>query len=271
MAGLPYCSLMMNLFLSLIDRYVSVAYSSWYRRKVTITWIVSGQIGFFSIIGVLMKGPYLLEIFPFPPQITTMELKLFRVTGFLTLLLCVFGQICVYSKVKCFLRLEKDLDVSPSTDGGAYNGQGHQTTEFMGEELPRESEQEKKRDDFPRHQTATASRQKATAIFPSPFFIRIGDQIISRLELEAARHAVDSVTLFLVFFLPAFVALMFAISAGCLIPATHLIRHECSEYQWTLAYARGLVVFYPIVSPIFFIRRSHDLLKALNRRQTAEL
>ena len=263
--GLPYASLLLNLFFSLIDRYVSIAHSAWYKRKVTITWIVSGQIALFSIICTLMKGPYLLEIFPFPPRITNTELKLFSVTGFFISLLCVFGQVFVYSKIKYFLRLEKDMDLSSSTDGGALNRQGknkHQTTEIMGKELPREPKEENSVDEDLRHAAATYLQKPA--VTPSPFFIRIGDQSISRLELKAARHALDSVTMLFLFFLPAFVPRMLAVYADC-SAANRIIGQECSTYLWILTYTRGLMVFYTIVSPIFFFIRSPDLSQALNR------
>ena len=265
--GLPYASLALNLFLSLIDRYISIAYSPWYKRKVTNTLIVSGQIGCFSIICVLMKGPYLLEIFPFPAGITTTQLKLYSIAGFFTSLLCVFGQVFLYSKVKCFLRLEKDMDASSSANRGTYNQQGRttqKTTEFMGEEQPRESEQEHSLDDSHLHKAATSSLQ-GPAVTTSPHFIHMGDQVISRLELKAACQALDSVTLLFLFFLPPTVVLVTTIYADC-SSSNRPIRQECSTYLWTLAYTRGLMVFYTVVNPIFFFRRSPDLSHALNRR-----
>ena len=266
MIGLPYASLALNLFLSLIDRYVSIAHSSWYKQKVTITWIVSGQIGCFSIICLLMKGPYVFSIFQFSPRITTTELKLYSATGFFTLLLCAFGQRFIYTKVKSFLRFEKETDVSQSTNG-RNNRQGehtHQTTKFMGEEQSREPEQENSFDYFHRHRAAAAALKKSS-VTPSPHFIRIGDITVSRLELKAARHAVDSSLLFFVFSLPTCVALLFAASTDC-SSSDYLSRHqECSAYLWALAYTRGLMVFYTIVNPIFFFIRSPDLSRALNR------
>ena len=253
--GLPYTSLALNLFLSLIDRFFRIAYSSWYKRKVTINWIVSGQIALFSIICVLMKGPYLLEIFTFSPRITTAELKLYSFAGFFTLFLCVFGQIFVYAKVKCFLRVEKDLDPSPNSK--AYNRQGkntHQTTESM-EEKP--AKQEISLDDFQSHHARAASLQNLT-ITSSPHFIHTGNESISRLELKAARQAVDSSAMFFLFSLPTVLALVFAASADC-SSSDHPIRQECSTYLWTLAYSRGLMVFYTVVNPIFFFMQSPDL------------
>ena len=115
------------------------------------------------------------------------------------------------------------------------------------------------------HNAAAVSLQNTTAIAPSPLFIQIGNKKISRLELDAARHAVDAVSLFLVFFLPSLVTLSFATFADC-SSSNHLIRQECSVYLWSLSYTRALVVFYTIVNPIFFVKRSRDLTQALNRR-----
>ena len=115
MAGLPNISLNFNLFLSFVDRYVCVAHSAWYKRKVTITWIVSGQIGSLSILLVLMKGSYFVELIPLPATVNITEMKIVSIVGFTTLLLRVFGQICVYFKLKYYLRLEKDADMALST------------------------------------------------------------------------------------------------------------------------------------------------------------
>ena len=110
-----HVSLNFNLFLSFVDRYVCVAHSAWYKRKVTITWIVSGQIGSLSILLVLMKGSYFVELIPLPATVNITEMKIVSIVGFTTLLLRVFGQICVYFKLKYYLRLEKDADMALST------------------------------------------------------------------------------------------------------------------------------------------------------------
>ena len=117
MAGLPYASLMLNLFFSLLDRYISVAHSAWYKRNVNITWIASGQIGCFAVFCVLMKGHYLLEIIPIPSGLTITEIKIVSIVGSATLLLCVIGYIFVYVKVASYLRLDNEN----RTKGQHYN------------------------------------------------------------------------------------------------------------------------------------------------------
>ena len=85
--GLPYASLMLNLFFSLVDRYISIGHSVWYKRNVTITWIVSGQIGCFSILFVLMKGLYFIEFLISTPSegLTNTEMKIISIVGFIIL------------------------------------------------------------------------------------------------------------------------------------------------------------------------------------------
>ena len=226
LSGLPVASLMLNLFLSLIDRYVSIALSAWYKRNVTITWIVSGQSGCFSILCVLTKGPYLFKIIPILAGPATTDMKIISTVLLTILLLSLVGQVFVYFKIKYYLNLDKDVDVSLSTHRIVqhnYNANRQrqaintQATDFMGRETREENSLAELR-----HHAAAESLQNS-AVTPSPYFIHIGDQAISRQELKAARHAVDSVSLFLVFFLPSFVALMFSIFADCSL-AIHLIR-----------------------------------------------
>ena len=158
--------------------------------------------------------------------------------------------------------------MSPSTNRRASNRQGrntNQTTEFLGEELPRESEQENSVEYFHLHHAAAAALQNSS-LTPSPHFIRIRGQTISRLELKTARHAVYNASLFFMFSLPTCVTLLFASSVDC--PSSdYIIRHqECLAYLWFLAYARGLMVLYIIFNPTLFCMPSPDLSRALNRR-----
>ena len=265
--GLPDTSLALNLFLSLVDRYVCIAHSSWYKRKVTTTWIISGQIGCFSILCVLTKGHYLFGFIPLPEELATTDMKIVRIVGSIFVLLCLVGQISLYFKVKYYLDLGKEADTPVSSHIRAqYNykarqpqAKNMQITEFMGGE----TQEENSLDDFHRHRAAAASLQNRQAT-KSSFFIHVGNNKISRLDLKSARLAVENVSLFLVFFLPFYVAFMFAISADCI--SVNIVLQKCSPYLWTAIYTRGIVVFYAIVSPIFCFTRSHDLSQALNPR-----
>ena len=266
--GLPDTSLALNLFLSLVDRYVCIAHSSWYKRKVKTTWIISGQIGCFSILCVLTKGQYYLPFIPFPEELNSItNTKIVRIVGLIILLLCTVSPVFLYFKVKYYLDLGNDAGTPVSSHIRAqYNykarqpqAKNMQTTEFMGGE----TQEENSLDDFHRHRAAAASLQNRQAT-KSSFFIHVGNNKISRLDLKSARLAVENVSLFLVFFLPFYVALMFAISADCF--SVNMVLQKCSPFLWTVTYTRVLVVFYTIVSPIFCFTRSHDLSQALNRR-----
>ena len=264
LAGLPHPSLALNLFLWLVDRYIRVAHSAWYKRNVTISWIVSGQIGCFSILCVVIKSPYLFELIPLPSQlITVSEVKIISIIGTLFVLACLFGQVLVYSKAKCYLRLMKDvdLDVSPSTNRRAYNRQARivETTEFMeGEPAQRNSSPD---DVHTQHNTTALIQNQSVTL--SPFFIQVGDQAISRAELEATSIALDCVSLFLVFTLPVFVTFMFIAIYGFLLPAPFAIAQDLSTYFLVLTYTRGLMLIYPVINPILFTRRSRNFSQAL--------
>ena len=264
--GLPHGSLALNLFLSLVDRYVCIAHSVWYKRKVTTAWIISVQIGCFSILCVLTKGHYLLQSIPLPEELAITNMKIIGIVGLIIVSLCTVGQAFLYFKVKHYLDLGKNADTSVSSHIRAqYNYKARQpqannmqTTEFMGGETPQE---ENSLDDFQRHRAAAASLQNRPAT-TSSFFIQVGNNKISRLELKSALLTVDSILLSLLFSLPSLVALLFAISADCF--SVNMVQ-KCSPYLWALTYTRGFLLFYTIVSPIFCFTRSHDLSQALNR------
>ena len=138
-AGVPFASLALNFFFSLVDRYVSIAHSAWYKRKVTTNWIVSGQVRF-SILFVLAKGPYFVELIPIPEGPTITDLKIFGIVLLTILLLSLVGQVFVYFKIKYYLDLEKDANTSLSSHRRTQHicnakkrqaSNSTQTTEFM--------------------------------------------------------------------------------------------------------------------------------------------
>ena len=263
-ASLPLISLMLNFFISLVDRYACIVHSAWYKRNIKITWVISGQIGCFSIICLLMKGPLFIEIFVFSSQFTTAQLKITNIVGHTTLFLCVVGYILVNFKVKYYLRLEKNANMMRAIRSRAFTRkeQSTQTTEFFGRE-PLE-------DSLIRfHHKETTAPVQELVVTPSPFFIHIGAQQISRRELEASRSALDSVTLFFLFALPFIVTFNLTIYFDCFpaitATATFPIDQHCSKYLWALAYTKGLMLIYPVVNPILFTTRSRDLSQALSR------
>ena len=265
-ATLPLISLALNLFISLVDRYVCIAHSAWYKHNVNITWIIAGQIGCFSILCLLMKGPIIfIETIQFSSQFTTAQLKISNIVGFTALFLCVAWYILVNLKVKYYLRLEKNADMTLAIRRRAFTRkeQSTQTTEFV-EGLVEGKPLEDSLIGF-HHQQTIASEQELV-VTPSPFFIHIGDQEISRRELEASRNALDSVTLFFLFALPFIVTFNLNIYSDCFsATATLLIGQHCSKYLWAFAYTKGLLLIYPVVNPILFIIRSRDFSQALSR------
>lgn len=121
---------------------------------------------------------------------------------------------------------------------------------------------------FGSHQPAQALQvslvsRRILSTYSTRHFFQHGTQTISRLELEAARHAVDSITIFIVLGLPVVVTLSFAFFSGCIFLPPE--NPECSPYLWALAYARGILIVNAVASPVFYIIRSYEMYRALIR------
>ncbi len=57
-SGLPIASLVLNLHLSLLNRYVMLHYPLWYKQNVTNSLIVIGQLSSFLLLFLILKGRY---------------------------------------------------------------------------------------------------------------------------------------------------------------------------------------------------------------------
>ena len=96
--------------------------------------------------------------------------------------LCVVAYILVYFKVKYYLDHDKNADITLAIRRRAFTRKEQSTQTFVGG-VPVEDSLI----GF-HHQQITATEQKLV-VTPSPFFIHIENQEISRRELEASRIA----------------------------------------------------------------------------------
>lgn len=115
MIGLPYATLLLNLFLALIERYVNITYASWYRRKIRICYIVVGQITAVTLLIIVTKVPYIFRLADVNCLLSEIDsIELLVVIHFL-IALCIIGQIIVYYKTKDVLLVAGD-HVYPQSD-----------------------------------------------------------------------------------------------------------------------------------------------------------
>ncbi len=270
-AGLPYASMMLNLFFTLIDRYISITYSTWYKQNVTIGWIVSIPIAGFSTIVVVMKSPYLFELVPFTLRLSLFDVKFTSIFGVVIFILCIISQIFVYIKIKRYVAIKKRSEREATVETTLVTREAEHY--FTGEENANSGSESMEEDitqdrSLGSHQPAQALQvslvtRRTLSTYSTRHFFRHGTQTISRLELEAARHGVDSITLFCVLGFPIVVTLALAFFSGCIsLPPGN---PECSTYLWALAYARGILIVNAVVNPVFYIIRSYDMTRALIR------
>nr|CAG4643425.1 EOG090X0BB3 [Ilyocryptus agilis] len=96
----------------------------------------------------------------------------------------------------------------------------------------------------------------------SSFFVRIGSNSVSRLEVEATRNVTVGVLAFSLFSFPILVTS--AMYFGCVQITGD--NAECGTYIWALSYARELVQLHSIYNPVSFSIRSPDFYAAVSRR-----
>jgi len=105
-------------------------------------------------------------------------------------------------------------------------------------------------------------------------FVRIRDQLVSRLELEATRNVILSVGICLLFFSPWFVCCVLSLICNASVIRQGMSKEEteealveqCSIYYWAISYTRLiLLIGHTIYQFIGFVTRRKDLCAGLGR------
>jgi len=105
-------------------------------------------------------------------------------------------------------------------------------------------------------------------------FVRIRDQLVSRLELEASRNVILSVGIMLLFSLPWIIASMLAqiCNENLIVQAigeeetTEPLVGQCSRYYWTTTYTRLiLLIGHSLYQSVCYVTRSKDFSSALRQ------
>ena len=236
--GLPYMALFLNHFLSFIERHLCLKHSKWYKTHVTNGWIVSVQIGSFLLLGLIIKGHL---IFGSAQDRSGVQWKMnpaqVGIVSSIILawfILCLVGQTAVWihtsrkypSAAVCRLRMQR---LAVSSNGNVV-----------------QSIDDDVMDD-------NCSSQ----------FVQIGEERISRLELEAGRSVTISGVALLITATPALVTLILV--AACLtyyVPVEEL--KSCSQLTKIFFYLRGLIpVYCSSIDPALFVTCRREIRSAL--------
>ena len=225
---LPYFSLILNHFLSFLERHLCIKHSNWCRRHITSCWIVlAAQFGSFVVFFVIFKGRHLSNSFPLQWQMGSADLAFGLYLALPTFVLCLTTQVALWAISRWAYPSAKDNHIALRQFGG--NAQDPQWMEENEGSSP---------------------------------FVHIGCERVSRLDVEAARNLTASGLIIVIFFIPYVASLIHL--AGCLAEeATSPDRAAQLFY-----YARELIsIPCSSISPISFVIQSQDIRSALRDRR----
>ena len=281
--GLPGTTLLMNNFFSLVERYLAIFHLLWYRRWVTVRLVCGVQLAAFILLLFFMKCHF---IFGLAEVKCTVAHPLDRTIYFFFIIfflaLCFFGQLTLYKMIK------KHLEVTSTNDDQNTNGGMNTTTNSGGTATATSNIQQ----EVPITASPLPERNGKSDIAPEePIdalqedinqtqnyqFVRIRNQMVSRLELEATRNVMLNVGLLLL------IASTWITSTGLTLicqaytistnkyldeeQKSKVIVEQCSPYHWAISYTRFiLLIAHSIYQSICYVIRSKDFFTDQNKR-----
>ena len=260
LVGLPVACLLMNNILSMVDRYLAIFHPVWYRRCVTVRWVLRIQVVAFTLLFLLMKLHYILGLIQVKCNVVhPLDRAVFIGFIFFFTILCLFGQLIVYFMIKTYLVLPS------SKEGENTSGSNNTTTNPAGAVPSIENIQQGDPTGPPviDNQEYIAPEEAVRALGQyveknnstmkkNLYFVRIRHEMVSRLELEATQNVILSVGLLLLFALPWIIS-----SISALICHGNVVRQvmndkegkpeasavgQCSPYYWAISYTRLILL-----------------------------
>ena len=226
--SLPDIFLLMNIFLSLIDRYIALEYPLWHRSKLTVKMAI-GVIaaGFLVAIG-LCRFVYIAQLIPLECKIVLYERTIMAWILIVLFVLCLVARVTVYFQTKRILR-QSDL-LAPEADHSV----GCFELSFL----------------------LKKGAARTSVIGPPTIQIqlehpRLSEETIFRLEWDATKVLVAGVTSLIVLSFP-FVAFLLAM----FICRTWFdALGYCNRFVWLGGYFKQFAQVHGIYHPIVFMAR----------------
>lgn len=266
MVGLPYATLLLNLFLALVDRFVSIVYASWYKRHVQICYIIAGQIIAVTLLIFVTKFSYIFRLISVDCHFNLTDAIEVSVVIHILIVLCIAGQITVYYKTKNVLLIASQ-NVNPQSDltlsvfrchhpNRETTEQGNFAVNVGVDLLANDEENHIRHNPNTQHNCQIYFNEEGNS-----FFVRVGNQTISRLEIEAARNLTAGILSLFLFSVPSIVFLVIRMSC------VHFFNdaERCTALTWVLSYTSELILLFTIYHPIIFMVRSRDCTEALRK------
>jgi len=270
--GFPATTLLMNYFFSLIERYLSTFHLLWYRRCVTVGLVSGIQLAAFVMLLFLMKFHYIFGLLEVKCTVVhPLDRTMYFVFITFFLILCFSGQLALYNMIKKYLEV-------PGTNEDQMTNEGINTTNNTRGEAAATS-------DIQREVPITGplpERNGDSRITPEdPIetlredinktqnyqFVRIRNQMVSRLELEATRNVMLHVGLLLLFassWITSVVSTMICQAFTVNMDMdeeqkSKAVVEKCSPYHWAISYTRLiLLIAHSIYQSISYVIRGKE-------------
>lgn len=247
LVGIPYGTLLLNLLLGLIDRYIAITYPLWHKNRVTVSFIVTAQAVGLLVISIAFKVPYMIE-----GNLTELNCQEHQPHGKIIVLsllslvaLCIGLQILIYYRARKHFYNQREGQCQPaSTSSRRMSIAARRNNQLSGIE-----------------ETSLSSPPNG-AIRQEPdstFFVHVGSETISRLEIEAAWTLLAGVSSLCIFASPIFFVLLGAFYCS-------QVYDDCRSVTWMIPYFRELILVHTVYNPIIYIWRSREFTSALGRK-----
>jgi len=102
--GIAYTSLLANMLLSLVDRYVSISFPLWYHNNITVHRVIATQIGIFVVVSAMIKSTFLAGYDRLGCRVFDNQSKILMVSNLTLVACCIILQIIVYTTVLNYLK-----------------------------------------------------------------------------------------------------------------------------------------------------------------------
>ena len=226
--SLPDCFLLMNIFLSLIDRYVALEYPLWHHSKMTVKMGVGVIIACFFLIIGLCKFVYIAQLVPLECKIVIIERMIMSWTLIVLFFLCLATRVMVYFQTKRILRKNYLLAVHV-----APKKQANCCYSWLLKMC--------------RHQNNRNLNDGPVQVQTE--HPQLSEEAISRLEWDATKVLAFGVTSLLVLSFPLVAFFLFMFICRTWFDATGL----CNRFSWLGGYFKQFAQVHGIYHPIMYM------------------
>lgn len=239
--SLPDSYLLLNIFLSLMDRYVAIRYPLWHREKVTVRRVALWLSVAFALATLTNKWPHVALMVPITCEL---DITISRISGImmtLLFLLCLVARVTVYVQTKNLLR-EHQQNLAYSFS---------QSVE-MKEVIHRVENQ----------CTCAMSDRVSSIVCVDSLGVRMSQQALRRMEVEATKTLLAGVTSLLVLTCPMVIYLV-AIN----ICRFFYFAARCNPYTWFATYLKHANLIQAIYHPVIYLIWNEEFASVIRRKR----